>query len=284
MRHCSGVGPRYDGGLPCAPRAFARLLLISSAMNSFETAFIASSERARNRSRSHFYSYTRTDLCMCCLGNPLRMCLDITHKKLIAFVCPTCLWLKGRQCRKCFGSSYEQRLNHETSAREVSRDFIWWPSREGADYAPVRTLWFTASGVHPGLRTDFRRDQSAQGRSWKTSYLDLRLRPHLSWFIFFSRSTHMIPVVRVFDSFLVVGGPAGITRSSSLASYDLLALSNVVFSVVLWNEKMCTASKRRRAQQTPPWLRNDLRHGTWSGTHLAARRYVQERDAKDCFG
>lgn len=33
-----------------------------------------------------------------------------------------------------------------------------------------------------------------------------------------------------------------------------------------------------------PWLRNDLGHGAWSGMYLVARRYVQERDAKDCFG
>jgi hypothetical protein len=125
MWHCSGVGPRYDGDLPRAPPAFARLLLLSSVVNSFETTFIASSERARNRSWIHLHSYIRTDLRMCCLGNPLWTCLDITHRKLITFVRPTWPLFKGRRCRKCFGSCCGRRLDYVTSVREVSRDFIW---------------------------------------------------------------------------------------------------------------------------------------------------------------
>lgn len=60
----------------------------------------------------------------CAASGTLCGCLDITHRKLITFVCPTWLRWKGRRCRKCVGLCCGQRSNHGTSAREVSRDLI----------------------------------------------------------------------------------------------------------------------------------------------------------------
>lgn len=139
------------------------------------------------------------------------------------------------------------------------------------DHAPVCILWLTAYGVHPGLRTDFCRDQIAQGRSWKPSYLDLRLCPHLSWFIFSSRSTHVIPVVRVFDS-RIVGGLTEVTRFPSRRL--IFAVTNVIFSV-------SSGTGKRTLLQSGFAVTCDMEPGLeciWSRI-----QYVQERDTKDCF-
>lgn len=135
-------------------------------------------------------------------------------------------------------------------------------------------LWLTACGVHPGPRTDFCTDQFAQGRSWKISYLDLRLCPHLSWFIFSSRLTHVILVARVFvDSFLeswVVS-----LRSPAFRPRRLIICSP-------WAMSFSSGTEKCALLQPGFAVTCDMEPGlecTWSRI-----QYVQGRDTKDCFG
>ncbi|KAG0705228.1 hypothetical protein DFH29DRAFT_305942 [Suillus ampliporus] len=180
--------------------------------------------------------------------------------------------IKGKvvpeMCRFMFWAEVEPRNERQRGVAV----FYLAMTREGVDHAPVRILWHIAAGVQPGSRTDLCRDQFTQCRSWNTSYLVLRLCSHLLWFVPLSKSTHMIPAVRVFDSFLELWVVSlGLLTPHPRCLLACLARREQCCFLrhPLERENVHGTQKRRRAQQTA-WLRGDLRRGTWPGMHLVA--------------